>query len=98
MKAQKDSNPGPDAPAAAGKASLDESMHSCSSGGKGRAEASAVGYWESFEAVAVLQANPGVLGSMPRPALLQMLTSLRCFCSNDIRPSEFQKSPSPLPI
>ena len=64
--------------AAAGKASLDDTMQSNSTAGEGNAGEGAEGFWESYEAIAAMQANPGALGAMPRPALLQMLGSLRC--------------------
>eukprot|EP00892_Ulva_mutabilis_P001141 jgi/Ulvmu1/11027/UM007_0207.1 len=87
MKADSDSKAATEAPAAAaGQASLDESMQSTSNGEHRSTESSSVGYWESFEAVAALQANPGSLGAMPRPALMMMLQSLRFYLSQTKAP------------
>lgn len=84
MKAKASAKANVDAPtAAAGKASLDESMPSGSADGKGNTEDNGINFWHSFEAVAAMQGSNSIFAGMPRPAVLQLLGSLRYQCSSE---------------
>lgn len=63
--------------AAAGKASLDESMQSGIAEGKAETDDGGLNFWHSFEAVAAMQGSSSMLAGVPRPAVLQLLGSLR---------------------
>lgn len=72
--------------AAAGKASLDESMPSGSVEGKGNTEDNGLNFWHSFEAVAAMQGSNSIFAGVPRPAVLQLLGSLRYQFASEISP------------
>lgn len=72
IKAQAAAKATEDTPAAAaGNASLDDSMP------HGRGEGSTPSYWHSFEAVAAMQGSAGIFSGVPRPAVMDLLNSLR---------------------